>query len=117
MGAFGDQEGFNGLAEVADEMEAVHDLHRLGCPSTNAVRIEVTAITADDGDRRLLFQPGRECRGRAVRQQVHDAVRRQINQDGAVAMTPPPGPLVDTNGLEGWRGRARSPPDQAEQRG
>jgi hypothetical protein len=116
-GSLGDQEGFNGLAEVADEMEAVHDLHRLGCPSTNAVRIEVTAVTADDGDRRLPCQPGRECGGRAVRQQVHDAMRRQIDQDGAIAMAPPPGPLVDTNGLEGWRGRDRRPLDQAEQRG
>jgi len=112
--AFGDQAGFNSLAEVADEMAAVHDLHRLGCPATNAVRVEVTAITADDGDRRLLCQPGRECRGRAVRQEVYDAMRHEIDQDRAIAMTPPPGPLVDPNRLEGWHGRDWNPPDQAK---
>ena len=112
-----EQEGFQGLAEVVDEMKAVDDLHRLGCPPANAIRIEVTAITTDDGDRRMLGQPGRDAGGRAVRQQVHDAMRRQIDQDGAIPMAPPPGPLVDPNGLQGWHGRDRGPPDQAEQGG
>jgi hypothetical protein len=44
-------------------------------------------------------------------------MRHEIDQDRAIAMTPPPGPLVDPNRLEGWHGRGRRPPDQAEQRG
>ena len=98
-----EQEGFQGLAEVLDEMKAIDHLHRLGCPPANAVGIEVTAIATDDGDRRMLGQPGRDTGGRAVRQQVHDAMRREIDQDGAIAMAPPPGPLVDADGLQGWR--------------
>ena len=112
-----EQEGFQGLAEVLDEMKPVDDLHRLGRPPANAVGVEVAAITTDDGDRRMLGQPGGDTGGRAVRQEVHDAMRRQIDQDGAIPMAPPPGPLVDTDDLEGWRGRDRRPPDQAEQRG
>ena len=32
-------------------------------------------------------------------------------------MASPPGPLVDADGLQGWRGRDRSLPHQAEQGG
>jgi hypothetical protein len=41
----------------------------------------------------------------------------QIDQDRAIAMAPPPGPLVETNSLKVWRGRDRRPTDQAEQGG
>jgi hypothetical protein len=111
------QEDFQGLAEVLDEMEAIDHLYGLGRAPANAIGVEVAPITTDHADRRILGQPGRDTRGRAVRQEVHDAVVREVDQDRAVPMAPPPGPLVDTNGLEGWRERDRSPPDQAEQRG
>ena len=112
-----EQKGFQGLAEVLDEMEAIDDLHRLGGPPANAVGVEVTAITADDGDRRMLGQPGRHAGGRAVRQQVHDPMRREIDQDGAIAMAPPPGPLVHADGLQGWGGEDRGRPHEPEQGG
>jgi len=95
------QEGFQGLAEILDEVEALDHLHRLGGPPTNAVRLEVTAITADSRDRRVLSQPGRDTRGRTVRQEVHDVVVRKVDQDRAVPMTSPPSPLVDAHGLRG----------------
>ena len=116
-GSLGDYKGFDGFAEILHEMKAINHLHRLRCPPTNAVRIAVTPITADDGDRRMLSQPGRHRRGRALRQQVHDAMCREIDQHRALAVAPPPGPLVDADRLEGWRGWDRSPPYQAEQGG
>ncbi len=42
---------------------------------------------------------------------------REIDEDGAIPMPPPPGPFVDAHRFEGRRGRERSPPDQAEQGG
>ena len=96
-----DQEGFQRLAEVLDQMKPIDHLHGVGCPPANAVGVEVAPIATDDGDRRMLGEPGRDGGGRAVRQQVHDAMRRQIDQDGAIAMAPPPGPLVDADGVEG----------------
>jgi hypothetical protein len=65
----------------------------------------------------MLGQPGRDTGGRAVRQQVHDPMAREIDQDGTIPMAPPPGLLVDANRLEGWRGRDRRPPAQAEHGG
>ena len=38
-----DQEGFQRLAEVLDEMKPIDDLHRVGCPPANAVGIQVDA--------------------------------------------------------------------------
>jgi hypothetical protein len=113
----GQQERFQRLAEVLDEVKAIDHLDSLGGSLTNAIRIEVTPITADSLDRRMLRQPGRDARGRAVRQQVHDAMRRQINQNGAVAMAPPPGPLVDADGLQSRDMAHRSRPHQPEQGG
>jgi len=39
-------------------MKPIDRLHRLGSPPANAIRVEVTPITADDGDRRMLGEPG-----------------------------------------------------------
>jgi hypothetical protein len=92
-----DQKGFQGLSEVVDEVKPIHHLHGLGCPPANAVGVELAPITTDDGDRRMLGPPGREGDGRAVRPEVDDARGRQIDHKGALAMTPPPGPLVDAD--------------------
>jgi hypothetical protein len=94
-----EEERFQRLAEVLDQMKAVDHLHRLGCPPANAVGVEVAPIATDHGDRRMLRQPGRDAGGRAVRQEVHNAMSCQIDQNRAIAMAPPPGPLVDTNNL------------------
>ena len=53
-GSLVDQEGFHGLAEILDEMKAVDNLHRLGCPLANAVGVQVTAVATDHGNRRML---------------------------------------------------------------
>jgi hypothetical protein len=112
-----EEEGFQGLAEVLDEMEAIDHLYSRRRAPANAVSVQVAPIAADHGDRPMLCQPGRDAGGRAVRQQADDVVVREVDQNRAVAMPSPPGPLVDTNDPEGWRGRDRRPPDQAEQGG
>jgi hypothetical protein len=86
-------------------MTAIDGLHRIRGSLANTIRIQGTAIATDNGNGRMLGEPGGDGRRRALRQQVNDAVARQIDQDGAIAMAPPPGPLVDTDGLGGWHGR------------
>jgi hypothetical protein len=82
-----------------DEMQPIDDLHRAGCPSAKAVGGEVAAITTGHSDRRMPPQPGREHRGRAVREQVDDAMRHEIDEDGAIQMASSPRPLVDADRL------------------
>jgi hypothetical protein len=95
-----DEEAFQGLAEVLDEMEAIDHLDGLGRASAKAIGVEVAPIATNHGDRRMLGEPGRDAGGRAVRQEVHDAVVREVDQDRAIPMTSPPGPLVDADGLQ-----------------
>ena len=109
------QERFQCLAEVLDEVEAIDHLHCLRRPSANAIGVEVTAIATDDGDRRMLGQPGGDAGRRAVWQEVDHPMRQEIDQDGAIVMAPPPGPLINANGLQGWRMGHRGGPHQAEQ--
>jgi hypothetical protein len=54
-----DQVGFQGLAEVLDEMKPVNHLDSVGPSAADAIRIQVTAIATDDGDRRMLGEPCR----------------------------------------------------------
>ena len=110
-----DQEGLQGLAEVLDEMEPIDHLHGIGRAPANAIRVQVAPITADHRNRRMLGEPCRDAGGRAVRQQVDDTMCRQIDEDGAIAMTSPPGPLVYPNDLEGWGVGHRGCPHQPEQ--
>jgi hypothetical protein len=44
-------------------------------------------------------------------------MRRQIDHHGAIAMTPPPGPLVDADDLEGWDVWCQGRPHQSEEGG
>jgi hypothetical protein len=51
-GSPGDQEGFEGFAEVLHEMKAIDDLHRVRCTLANAVRkrgLRSRPITAIEG--------------------------------------------------------------------
>jgi hypothetical protein len=82
-------------------MEAIDHLHRVWSPLAHAIRIQGTAIAADQGDHRMLGQPRRDRRGRAIGPQVHDPMCRQIDHNGAIPVAPPPGPLVYADGLEG----------------
>ncbi len=83
-------------------MKAIDHLHRVRGALADTVRIQGTAIAADHGDRRMLGQPRRDGRGRAIGQQVYDAVIHEIDHDRAIPVTSPPGPFVDTGSLEGW---------------
>jgi ubiquinone/menaquinone biosynthesis C-methylase UbiE len=72
-----------------------------GSPPANAIGVQVAAIATDHRDGGMLGQPGRDGGGRAIRQQVDDAICREIDQDGAIPMASPPGPLVHPDGLQG----------------
>jgi hypothetical protein len=110
-----EQERLYSLAKVMDQVKAIDHLHRVRGALANAVRIEGTPIPTDHRDRGVLGQPGRKRRSRTIRQEVDDAMCRQINQDRAIPMAPPPGPLVDTDGLQRWRTRHRGRPYETEQ--
>jgi hypothetical protein len=109
------QDGFHGLAEVLHAMEPIPHRHGLRRPPAQAGGREVTPIATDHSSGGMLGPPRRAGRGRALRQEVHDAIRHEIDQDGTMAMAPPPGPFIDADGLQGWRRGHRGGPHQPEQ--
>jgi hypothetical protein len=98
------------LAEVVDEMKPMNCLlHGVGPPATDAIRIQIIPIATDDGDGWMLGEPSRHRRGRAIRQEVHDPMTGQIDEDGTIAVAPPPGPLVDADHATGGAVRPSTP--------
>jgi hypothetical protein len=77
------------------------DQHRVWSPLANAIGVQVAAIATHRRNGGMLGQPGRDSGRRAIRQQVDDAMRHEIDQDGAIPVAPPPGPLVHPDGPQG----------------
>ena len=57
--------------------------------------VDPTPITADDFLSRVCLQPSSQAIGGAVRQQVNGSVRFEIDQNGPIALTFAPCPIVD----------------------
>jgi hypothetical protein len=76
-------------------MKAVRNLFGLRGPAPGGIGVDLRSITAHHLDLRLRAQP-RGARFRApISQQVHRPARFKINQDGAVALPAPPGPIIN----------------------
>ncbi|BAQ50253.1 hypothetical protein Maq22A_2p42625 (plasmid) [Methylobacterium aquaticum] len=76
-------------------MPAIRNLDRPGGAATQTIGLGTGAVTSHDLDAGMPLQPVGHGRGLAVGQQVDDLATFQIAQDRAVALTAPPGPIVD----------------------
>ena len=101
------EKSLNGFPQVLHQMKPIHDLDSVWGATANAVRIERAAIPTDHGHGRLLGEPLRHHIGRTLGEEVHDAMRLQIDQDRAVALPASPGPLIHAQHLGGGRRRRR----------
>ena len=99
------QYALDGFTQVLQEMEPIRNLHRvwrtLGCP----VDILRTAIAGDDGNARVLVQPGREGGSRTVWQQVNRLMAFHIDQQGAVGLPFAKGKIINTQDARGRSGK------------
>ena len=88
-------EVLDGVAEVAEQMPSIGHLGGVRRALTDSVGICASTIAGDDLDTGTITQPPTDCRCFAVRQQIDDLVRLHVHQHRAVAVTPPPCPVVD----------------------
>ena len=109
--------GLDRFAEVFDQMKAIHDLHGMRCSPANAIGVERTPITTDDEDGRMLREPGGHALRRALGQQVKHPMIVKIDQDGPVALPPPPRSLVHADDLRSGGSGRWGPPHQPQQGG
>ena len=77
--------------------------------------VRTRAITGDQFDFWMAFQPLGQGRRISVWQQVDDLVPLQVDEDGAVALPFAPGPVIDAQLSN--RGRGRYHPPQLGQQG
>lgn len=84
-----------GLAQVAQQVPSIEDMHRLGRALLDALGIHLGPIAGDDLDPGMAPQPVGDRLGVAIGQEVRDGSSFQVDDDRAVAQPAPPRPLVD----------------------
>jgi len=89
--------------EIAQEVEAIGDLDRLGRALLGPIRIGPGPVAADELDSRMHAEPRRHGGRLAIRQEVDHPMALEVDQHCPVALAPAPGPVVDA---EHARGRA-----------
>ena len=86
----------HGLAEIAEEVPSIRDLHGLRCALPDGISIGAGTVTGDNLDPVVTPQLGRERVGLAVGQKVDDLVAFQVDQDRPVVLAAPPRPVIDS---------------------
>ena len=85
-------------------MPTISDLGRLRkCPG-NGFTVFAAAVTGDNGDLLMPYEPGCGCRRLTIRQQRHRATAFEVANDRSVTMVAPPCPVIDADDIE-WLGR------------
>jgi hypothetical protein len=73
---------------------SVGDLYRVRRTLTDAIGIGAGTVACHDRNARMLSGPARERLGLPIRQQIHNTVPLQIDQDRFITMTAPPSPVI-----------------------
>jgi len=108
----------DGVTEVAQQMPPVRDLDRVGRSLPDAIGVDAGAVARDDLHPRVLLQPRRQAFSSAVGQQVEDPVPLQVDEDGPIAVTAPPRPIIDPEHARrrAWHRRGIATARHAQQR-
>ncbi|AWV18250.1 hypothetical protein A3862_24315 [Methylobacterium sp. XJLW] len=85
------------LAEVAQQMPAVQDVHRLGRPQPDGLAIDLGPVAGDDLNPGMAPQPSGDRFGLAIGQEIGDDPTFQIDDHRAVAAPALPGRLIDSD--------------------
>ena len=76
-------------------MPAISHLHRARRPLPGGLGVGTSAVSADHLDPGVIAQPVGQRRGLAVGQQIDRAAGVDVDQDGAVVMTPAQREVID----------------------
>jgi len=96
------------VVQVLEQVEPISDLHRLGCPLPRPLGVRAPAVAAHDLHLGMRREPGRERLGGAVRQQIDDRVRLQVDEDGAIMAPLARRKVVDAEDPDGARRLSRA---------
>ena len=93
--------GPDGIAEIAQQVPAVSDLNSARRALAHAVCVSASTVTCNDLDTGVLAKPRSQRFCLPVRQKVYDLIALQVDQNGPVAMTASPSPVI--NSKHAWR--------------
>ncbi len=105
-----------GNAGVLQQVPPIGDLQRLRGTLGGCFAIAAAAIAAHDLDAGTFREPVGDRASLPVRQEIDDPASLEIAQDRPIALSSPPGEIVDADDLDAggrWRG---APAQDAEQR-
>lgn len=88
-------QGLDSLSKVAEQVPSIGDLDSSRCALTNAVSVSAGTIASDNLHARAITQPVGDGGGLTIGQKIDDFVRLKVHEHGAVAPTPPPGPVIN----------------------
>lgn len=94
------EDGPDGIAEVAQQTPAVGHLDRVRRALADAVSIGTRTVAGDDLGPGMPTKPCCEGLGLAVRQEVHNLVTLQVDEDGALAVCSSPGAIIHPKKLQ-----------------
>jgi hypothetical protein len=89
------QDMLQGFAQIAQQMETVGDLHRIGCALASSFGVSTRSVTTDHFRWGVVVQPLGNGVGLAIGQKIHYSTPLQIAKNGAVALSLAPRPIVD----------------------
>jgi len=78
-------------------VKPIGDLLGLRCAFTDSLRIQATAVPADDLDGRMAPKPLGRTLDAAVVQYIDNRAALEIYHDGSIARRPPPTPVIDAD--------------------
>ena len=104
------QLGFDGFAEILQEMPAIGDLHGVRRPLGHPGGVGFCPIPCHDGHLGMGLEPSGHGLGGAVLEQIDRAVPVQIHHDRAIGVAFAFRPIVDADGTRLWgRWRGKTP--------
>jgi hypothetical protein len=86
-----------GLAQIFEQMPPVRDLESLWGSKSGGGCIRIAAISTNDFNGRILFEPGGNRSHLPIRQEIKSTMSFQITDQCPVAMPTTPGPLIKTD--------------------
>src|SRR6266851_4465742 len=110
------QQAFYSLSQIFDHMESISTLSRLWSRSLRSRSIVASAISADRHQVGILAHPGRRGLRFAVRQEIHDVLGLQIDQDRAKPAPTQEGKVVYAKKEDRFGGGIRQSHDVAQDR-
>jgi len=104
------------IIKVDQDMKPIRNLKRSWSAFSGSLRVGSCSVTADDFNPRISGEPGFQRLSLSVRQDIHNVMSFQVNEECAIGLPLADGPIVHSKHAWGRSSRNGSTAEQTEQR-